>query len=104
MGCSGAIELADLEGKIAFVELRSDLCKRFGRYRVAGLIERFGRKESILNVRSELAAGCPKIQGFDVHDLCQARWFDDMLVALYEEERARVLVQWRETRKQPRRA
>ena len=54
MGSSGAIELADLEGKMAFVELRCELCERFGRYNVAALIERFGRNESVLNVRTGL--------------------------------------------------
>jgi hypothetical protein len=96
MGSSGAIELGDLEGKLAFVELRCELCERFGRYNVAALIERFGRNESVLNVRTELTTGCPKQQRFDIHDLCKARWSDDMLVALYGEDRARELIDWRE--------
>jgi hypothetical protein len=103
MGSSGAIELADLEGKLTALELRCTLCQRFGRYNLAALIKRFGRKESVLNVRTGLTTGCPKQRHFDVHDLCQAQWSDDMLVALYGEERARELVRWRETRKQPRR-
>jgi hypothetical protein len=99
----GAITLGDLEGKLAAMELRCAHCRRFGCYHTAKLIERFGRNESVLNVSAELAAACPKQRRFDVRDLCQARWSDDMLVALYGEERARELVRWRETRKQPRR-
>jgi hypothetical protein len=62
------------------------------------LIERFGRNETVLNVSAELTS-CPKQRRLDVRDLCQARWSDTMLVALYGEEPARQLVKWRETSK-----
>jgi hypothetical protein len=90
----GAITLADLDGKLVVMELRCEHCDRFGRYQTASLIERFGRNESVLNIGAELATGCPKRKHFDVHDLCRARWSDDVLVARYGPQRARELAEW----------
>ena len=43
------------------VRLACTKCERRGQYRKATLIERYGPDRNMVDVRLELAAGCPKI-------------------------------------------
>ena len=52
------------------VRLACTKCERSGQYRKAALIERFGPDQNMVNLRLELAAGCPKIVANKFMDLC----------------------------------
>jgi hypothetical protein len=54
------ITLADLEAKgLSRLEVACDRCPRRGAYRVARLVEQFGRDHDLVSLRLQLAAACP---------------------------------------------
>lgn len=55
----GSLILGDLEGSLQFVEIRCTKCDRYGRQRVAHLIERYGREARMPDIRHQLSADCP---------------------------------------------
>jgi hypothetical protein len=50
------------------VRLACTKCERRGQYRKATLIERYGPDKNMVDLRPELAAGCPKIAAGNVMD------------------------------------
>ena len=52
------------------VRLACTKCERRGQYRKATLIARYGPDKNMVDLRLELAAGCPKIEANKVMDLC----------------------------------
>jgi hypothetical protein len=52
------------------VRLACTKCERRGLYSKATLIEHFGPDKNMVELRLELAAGCPKIAANKIMDLC----------------------------------
>jgi hypothetical protein len=52
------------------VRLACTKCDRRGQYRKSTLIERYGPDKNMVDLRLELAAGCPKIAANKIMDLC----------------------------------
>jgi hypothetical protein len=52
------------------VRLAWTSCERRGQYRKATLIERYGPDKNMVDLRLELAAGCPKVAAGKIKDLC----------------------------------
>jgi hypothetical protein len=52
------------------VRLACTKCERRGQYRKATLIERYGPDKNMVDLRLELAVGCPKIAAGKIMDLC----------------------------------
>ncbi len=52
------------------VRLACTKCERRGRFRKATLIERYGADKNMVDLRLELAAGCPKIAANQIMDMC----------------------------------
>jgi hypothetical protein len=70
------ITLADTARVQDVLELRCEKCDRYGRFRVAGLIERYGRDMGLPELRGILSADCPSRQSVSIYDQCQARFLD----------------------------
>ncbi len=60
MSDTGAVLLHELARTHPMVSVRCDRCDRAGRYRVATLIERYGRYGRLPDVASALETGCPR--------------------------------------------
>jgi len=60
---NGAVKLADYtEGQVLVACAK---CERRGRYRLAGLIDRFGADFGLPDLLRELSHNCPKWSGWD---------------------------------------
>jgi hypothetical protein len=69
-----AITLADVRAPT--IEIVCDKCGRKGRYRVAGLIAKYGADKKLTYLRAEIA-DCPKAYttgSQNIYDICGARW------------------------------
>ena len=65
------------------VRLACTKCGRRGHYRKATLLERYGPDKNMVELRLELAAGCPKIAANKIMDLCGVYYPDpDRAIAL----------------------
>ncbi len=50
-------------------------CDRSGRYRVTGLIEKYGASAALPDLRRIIAADCPKMgRNIDVYDRCEVNF------------------------------
>ncbi len=67
---SGAITLGDIAGKLAILEAACSKCDRSGRYRVARLIEQHGTDMGLPELRTIIAANCPRMISADPYDRC----------------------------------
>ena len=56
---TGSRTLGDLEATLHLLEIRCTKCDRYGRERLARLVERFGRDARLSDVRHQLSADCP---------------------------------------------
>jgi hypothetical protein len=56
---TGSRTLADLEGILHLLEIHCARCDRYGRERIARLIDRYGRGARLPDVRHQLSADCP---------------------------------------------
>ena len=54
----GSLTLGELGGTFHLLEIRCTKCDRYGRERLARLIERYGREARLPNVRHQLSADC----------------------------------------------
>jgi hypothetical protein len=59
----------DIEGKLDTLRVECTKCERKGRYRVARLIEKYGRKGNMMKWREQLNGDCPK-RDARLHDRC----------------------------------
>jgi len=48
-------------------------CERFGRYRIAKLIEQHGADFGLPHLREILAADCPRLRSASIYERCAAR-------------------------------
>jgi hypothetical protein len=55
-----SLALGDLGGSVRLLEVRCSRCDRYGRERVASLVERYGRDARLLDLRHQLASDCPR--------------------------------------------
>ena len=51
---------ADIEGKLDVLRVECTKCERKGRYSVAKLIEKYGRKGNMMKWKEQLNGDCPK--------------------------------------------
>lgn len=56
---AGARTLGQIAAELDMIEVRCRRCERAGRYRVAGLIERFGADKGLPALGEDLSADCP---------------------------------------------
>src|SRR5438067_2050458 len=69
MSNSGAVTLGD----IAVLEIECLDCERFGRYRIAKLIEQHGANFGLPYLRELLAGDCPRLRSASIYERCAAR-------------------------------
>jgi hypothetical protein len=67
----GAIIFRDLVGKLDFLNIECEKCRRRGRYRLDQLIDRYGIDAKLFDWEPE--ADCPRKQAGNLNDLCGAR-------------------------------
>ena len=60
----------DIEGKLDMLRVECTKCDRKGRYSVAKLIEKHGRKGNMMKWREMLSADCPKRDATGLHNRC----------------------------------
>ena len=64
------VVFGDIEGKLDVLHVECRRCQRKGRYSVAKLIERYGRKGNMMKWREQLSSDCPKRYAPQLHDRC----------------------------------
>ena len=69
----GSLTLGELEGSLHLLEIRRTKCDRYGRERLARMIERYGKTARLPDVRHRLAADCPH-QKAGVYDRCDVHF------------------------------
>jgi hypothetical protein len=70
---SGAVTLAEIADRGGTLEIECADCKRFGRYQIPRLIERYGQKMGQPHLREILAADCPRMRSVSIYERCAAR-------------------------------
>ena len=65
----GYLTFGDIEGKLDVLRVECTKCDRKGRYSVAKLIEKHGRKGNMMKWKEQLNGDCPKRDGRP-HDRC----------------------------------
>ena len=66
------ITLARVAKHLAMLEIGCRKCERYGRLRVARLIEEHGAGQGLNGLLSHLAADCPRQQALSIYDRCGA--------------------------------
>jgi hypothetical protein len=66
----GAVTLGDISGKITMLEIACSRCERRGRYRVARLIAQHDAGMGLPELRTIIAAECPRMLSADPYDRC----------------------------------
>jgi thymidine kinase len=74
MSSSGAVTLGDIADKITMLEVSCSRCGRYGRLRVARLIERHGENAKLPALRQILAGDCPRVGAASVYERCGVRY------------------------------
>ena len=64
------LTLGDLQGKLERLEVVCRRCDRWGRYRVARLIDEHGADMELPDLRRHLAADCPNAKALALPDRC----------------------------------
>jgi hypothetical protein len=64
------LTFGDIEGKLEMLLVECSRCPRKGRYSVAKLIERYGRKGHMMKWKELLNGDCPKRDAHQMHDRC----------------------------------
>jgi hypothetical protein len=67
---NGAVTLGDLVGHIDRLEVRCQRCDRYGRVRLARLIEEHGADTGLSDLALRLAKGCSKANTFNLAERC----------------------------------
>jgi hypothetical protein len=60
----------DIEGKLDVLRVECTKCSRKGRYHVATLIEKHGRKANMMKWREMLSSDCPRRDAAGLSDRC----------------------------------
>jgi hypothetical protein len=60
----------DIEGKLDVLRVECTKCSRKGRYHVARLIEKYGRKANMMKWREMLSSDCPRRDALGLSDRC----------------------------------
>lgn len=68
----GAIVSGDLVGKLDALRVECSKCGRAGRYRIADLIERYGRDGKLLAFTDDVTATCERRRARSDSDPCGA--------------------------------
>jgi hypothetical protein len=63
---AGAVTLAEIADRGGTLEIECADCKRFGRYQIPRLIERYGQKMGQPHLREILAADCPRMRSVSI--------------------------------------
>jgi hypothetical protein len=61
------LTFGELEGKLDVLRVECSRCQRKGRYRVAKLIEKYGRRADMMKRREQLNGDCPKRDPHELH-------------------------------------
>jgi hypothetical protein len=70
-------DLEDLQNAgIARLEFACGLCPRRGNYGLPGLIKRFGASTTVMELKSQIAADCPRQHAASIYDLCQVLYLN----------------------------
>jgi len=86
MRSSGSVSLGEIAGKLTMLEVACSKCERHGRLSVAELIERYGAASDLFNLRTVLAADCPRAGAGSMKEQCGAHY--PQLVRLWRGEPA----------------
>jgi hypothetical protein len=60
----------DIENKLEVLRVECTKCTRKGRYRVARLIEKYGRKANMMKWKEQLNGDCPKRDAHSMTERC----------------------------------
>ena len=60
----------DIQGKLTMLRIECTRCERKGRYSVAKLIEKHGRRGHLTRWVSDLKGDCPKREVHALHERC----------------------------------
>jgi hypothetical protein len=72
MSHDGSITPADLVGKLEYLVVSCEKCRRKGRYSIARLVERLGPDAKLTDWRASITADCPRRRSLDMSDQCGA--------------------------------
>jgi hypothetical protein len=61
------LTFGDLEGKLDVLRVECSRCQRKGRYSVAKLIEKYGRRGNMMKWKEQLNGDCPKRDAHELH-------------------------------------
>jgi hypothetical protein len=64
------LTFGDIDGKLDVLRVECARCKRKGRYSVAKLIARYGRRGNMMKWREQLNGDCPKRDAHALHGRC----------------------------------
>ena len=62
--------IGDIEGKLDVLRVECTKCSRKGRYSVAKLIEKYGRKGNMMKWKEQLNGDCPRCDAHSLHERC----------------------------------
>jgi hypothetical protein len=60
----------DIEGKLDVLRVEFTKCDRKGRYSVAKLIEKHGRRGNMMKWKEQLNGDCPRRDAHSLHERC----------------------------------
>jgi hypothetical protein len=64
------LTFGDIEGKLDILRVECTRCSRKGRYSVAKLIEKYGRRGNMMKWGEQLNGDCPKRDAHALHGRC----------------------------------
>jgi len=64
------LTFGDIEGKLEVLRVECTRCTRKGRYSVAKLIEKYGRRANMMKWKEQLSGDCPKRDAHELHGRC----------------------------------
>jgi hypothetical protein len=64
------LTFGDFEGKLDMLPVECSRCQRKGRYSVAKLIEKYGRRGNMMKWKEQLNGDCPKRDAHELHGRC----------------------------------
>jgi hypothetical protein len=68
---AGAVTLADIHSRgLVFLDVACAKCERRGRYRVGGLIARYGAQMGLPHLKEILSADCPRAGHISPYERC----------------------------------
>jgi len=64
------LTFGDIEGKLDVLRVECSRCQRKGRYSVAKLIKKYGRRGNMMKWKEQLNGDCPKRDAHELHGRC----------------------------------